>query len=82
MTAVALISAPLLSVERRARGVVLGAADGNINGIPLAVTITAGEIHIGWVDRSGPAFVIELNQLVKAAVTEIEILLGQRKADL
>ena len=82
MTAVALINAPLLSVERRARGVVLGATDGNINGIPLAITITASEIHIAWVDRAGPAFVIGVNQLVKAAVTEIEILLGQRKADL
>jgi hypothetical protein len=82
MTVVALISAPMLAVERRARGAVLGAADGNINGIALAVTITEAEIYIGWVDRSGPAFVIQLNQLVKSAVNEIEILLGQRKADL
>ena len=82
MTVVALISAPMLAVERRARGAVLSAADGNIDGIALAVTITEAEIYIGWVDRSGPAFVIQLNQLVKAAVNEIEILLGQRKADL
>lgn len=80
MSVVALLKTPLRSEDRRPKGAVLGEAEGNINGVPLAVTLTAGEIHIGWIDRNGPSFVIELNQLVKAAVDEIELLIGQRKA--
>ena len=79
MTAVSLIKAPLLSVERGPKGGVHATAPGTINGARLVVTLTEGEIHIGWLDRNGPAFVIELNPLVKAAVDEIEILIGQRK---
>ena len=79
MTVVALVRTPLRSVDRRAKGNVLGEAAGNIGGIPLAITLTESEIHIDWADRSGPRFVIELNPLVKAAVDEIEILVGQRK---
>lgn len=79
MTAIALIKTPLRSVDRRPKGEVLGMAEGNIDGIPLTVTLTAGEIHIGWADRNGPAFVIDLNPLVATAVDEIEALLGMTK---
>jgi hypothetical protein len=76
---VPLVKAPLLSVTRRPNGMVLGTAEGRIDRAPLTITLTEGEIHIGWVDRDGPAFVIELHPLVKAAVTEIETLLGIKK---
>lgn len=79
MTAVSLLKTPLLSVDRGPRGAVHASAPGNIGGVPLTATLTEGEIHIGWVDRNGPAFVIELNPLVKAAIDEIEALIGQRK---
>ncbi|MGV8953805.1 MAG: hypothetical protein ACOH2M_22085 [Cypionkella sp.] len=79
MSVAALVTAPLLSVARGPNGVVLGTAEGRIARAPLAVTLTEGEIHIGWVDRDGPAFVIELHPLLKAAVTEIETLLGIKK---
>ncbi len=80
MTPVAWVRTPLFSVHRAPKCNALGIADGNINKAPLIVTLTEGEIHIGWADRTGPAFAIDLNQLVKAAVTEMEILLGQEKA--
>ncbi|OYU38630.1 MAG: hypothetical protein CFE33_15175 [Pseudorhodobacter sp. PARRP1] len=70
----------MLVVDRAAKGAVLGEAEGHIDGVPLRVTLTVGEVHISWTDRKGPTFVIELNQLVKAAVEEIETLIGQRKA--
>jgi hypothetical protein len=79
MTVVALIKSPLRSVDRRAKGEVLGTAEGNIDGIRLMVTMTSDELHIGWVDRMGPAFVIELKPLIKAAVDEMEQLLGMDK---
>lgn len=60
-------------------GAVLGIAEAKIDHIPLLVTLTVGEIHIGWADRDGPAFVLELNPLVKAAIDEIETLLGTSK---
>lgn len=80
MTVVALIKTPMLVVDRAPKGAVLGEAEGNIDAVPLLVTLTVGEIHISWPDRKGPTFVIELNKLVQAAVDEIETLLGQRKA--
>ena len=79
MTAVSLLKVPLLSVDRGPKGAAHADAPGNIGGAGLVVTLTEGEIHIGWLERNGPAFVIELNPLVKAAVDEIEILIGQRK---
>jgi len=51
----------------------------NINGMPLTVTLTEGEIHIAFADRTGPAFALDLNALVKAAVAEIETLLGLKQ---
>ena len=80
MAVVALVKTPLLLVDRAAKGAVLGEAEGHIDRVPLRVTLTVGEIHISWTDRKGPTFVIELNQLVQAAVDEIENLIGQRKA--
>ena len=79
MTAVAFIKVPLLSVDRRPKGSTHATAAGKIDGIPVLVTLTEGEIHIGWTDRKGPSFVIELNPLVKAATDEIETQLGMRK---
>lgn len=82
MTAVALIKAPMLSVERPKFGVALAEAEGNINGIPLLVTVTEHEIYISWADRKGPSFVIELKPLVRAAVDEIETLLGMDRGKI
>lgn len=76
MTEVATVKVPLLSVTSPVQGPVLAEALGNINGIPLRVTVSATEIYIAWVDRSGPAFAIEMNPLIKAAVNEMEALLG------
>jgi hypothetical protein len=76
MTPVAVVKVPLLSVTSPMQGQVLAVTEGNINGIPLRVTVSASEIYIAWADRSGPAFVVELNPLIKAAVNEIEALLG------
>lgn len=79
MAVEALIKTHLRPVDRGPVGVELGLAEGNINEAPILVTLTVGEIHIGWVDRSGPAFVIDLNVLVKTAITEIEAMLGIKK---
>jgi hypothetical protein len=79
VTVLALIKTPLRSVDRKPKGAVLGLAEGHINSAPLLVTLTEGEIHIGFSDRNGPAFVLELNHLVKAAMDEIEIQLGLQK---
>lgn len=76
MTAIAMVKAPMLSVDRDMFGAPLAEAQGNINGVPLRVTVTNHEIFIAWVDRKGPAFAIQINPLIKAAVTEIEALLG------
>ncbi len=78
MTAASVIKAPLRSVDRAPLGTVLGGTEGHIKHIPLTVTMTDMEIHIGWADRSGPAFVIDLNPLIKSAVNEIEALLGMK----
>jgi hypothetical protein len=79
MTAVAQIKLPLVSVDRAPLGTVLGGTEGHINRIPVTVTMTDMEIHIGWADRNGPAFVIELNPLIKSAANEIEALLGMKR---
>lgn len=79
MTPVGWAKTPLFSVFRGPKGNPFGVADGKIDKAPLLVTLTDAEIHIGWSDRDGPAFVIDLNQLVKSAVNEMEVLLGQRK---
>lgn len=76
MTTVALVKSPLQSVARGPIGPVLGATEGHINHIPLTVTLTDTELHIAWADRHGPAFAIQINPLIKAAVNEIEALLG------
>lgn len=76
MTQVAIVKVPLQSVTSPMAGQVLAETSGNINGIPLRVTVSASEIYITWADRSGPAFSIEMNPLIKAAVDEIEALLG------
>lgn len=76
MTVVALAKAPLCTIERGPKGETLGQAEGNINGMPLTVTLTEGEIHIAFADRTGPVFALDLNAIVKAAVAEIETLLG------
>jgi hypothetical protein len=76
MTAVAQVKAPLLSVERPKFGVALAEAEGNIKKMPLLVTVTEHEIYIAWADRDGPSFVIEMKPLIKAAMNEIEDLLG------
>lgn len=79
MTVVALAKAPLCTIKRGPKGDVLGQAEGNINGMPLTVTLTVGEIHIAFADRTGPVFALDLNAIVKAAVAEIETLLGMKQ---
>ncbi|MGV8987627.1 MAG: hypothetical protein ACOH2H_15255 [Cypionkella sp.] len=76
MTQLALIPVPLLTVERRPFGPVLAESEGHINGWPLTVVVTPVEIHVAFADRDGPAFVLDLNAIVKAAVNEIEAKLG------
>lgn len=76
MTQLALVPVPLLTVERRPFGPSLAESEGHINGWPLTVAVTPVEIHISFADRDGPAFVIDLNAVVKAAVNEIEAKLG------
>lgn len=76
MTALAMIQTPLLSVSRGPLGVWLGQAEAKINGAPLSVTLTEAELHIGFADRDGPSFVLDLNTLCKAAINEIEAQLG------
>ena len=83
MTALALLKVPLLSVDRRPHGTELGSAGGNINGRPITMRLTENELHIAFVDRDGPAFIVDLHSLAKAAVAEIEAQLGydqKRKA--
>ena len=79
MTALAMVRAPMLSKDRGPYGVRLAATGGRINGWPVAVSITSAEIHIAFTDRDGPAFIIDLNALVKAACNEIEAQLGTRQ---
>jgi hypothetical protein len=79
MTVQALVKTALRSVDRGPKGAVLGVAEGHIDRSSVTVTLTEGEIHIGWSDRNGPTFVLELRPLVKAALDEIETLLGIKK---
>jgi hypothetical protein len=76
VTNFALIQVPLVAVERRQFGPTVAASEGHINGWPLSVAVTPVEIHISFADRDGPAFVLDLNAIVKAAVNEIEAKLG------
>ncbi len=81
MTIVALVKTPLRSLDRAPTGTRLGETKGTINGIPFKVTLTICEIHIAWADRKGPSFVLEIDQLIKSAVNEIETLLGIEQRD-
>jgi len=76
MTELNLVRVPLLTVDRRPFGSSLAESAGHINGWPLTVAVTPVEIHISFADREGPAFVLDLNAIVKAAVAEIEAKLG------
>ena len=79
MTQLSLISVPLLAVDRRPFGTGLAESAGHINDWPLKVTLTPVEIHIAFEDRDGPAFVLDLNALIKAAANEIEAKLGIKR---
>ena len=79
MTALVLLSIPLLAVERGPFGPALVESEGHVNDWPLRVVVTPVEIHIAFSDRDGPAFVIELNTLAKTALIEIEAKLGVKK---
>lgn len=72
----ALVPVPLLAVDRRQFGPSLAESEGLINGWPLTVAVTPVEIHISFADRDGPAFVVDLNAVVKAVVNEMEAKLG------
>ena len=76
MTQLALVPVPLLAVDRRQFGPSLAESAGHINGWPLTVAVTPVEIHISFADRDGPAFVVDLNAVVKAVVNEMEAKLG------
>lgn len=76
MTELALVRVPLLALDRRPFGPTLAESAGHINGWPLNVAVTPVEIHISFADRDGPAFVVDLNAVIKAAVCEIEAKLG------
>lgn len=76
MTAIALLKVPLLSVDRRPKGTELGEAMGDISGWPIVMRLTEAELHIAFTDRNGPAFVVDLYSLAKAAIAEIEEQLG------
>lgn len=82
MTVEALLKAPLHSVDRGPRGMVLAVTEGRIDTARLNVTVTEFELHFAWADRNGPAFSIPLNALVKEAFNEIETLLGIQKGIL
>ncbi len=66
------VAAPLLIVDRPARGEVLAEAPGHVDGLPFVVSVTASEVHFGFTDRHGPRFAIDLNALAKAATDCIE----------
>ena len=70
------LNIPLLACDRKPFGPTLAESTGHINDWPLTVAVTPVEIHISFADRDGPTFVIDLNAIVKAAVTEIEAKLG------
>ena len=79
MTTLSFISVPLIAVERRPFGPTLAESKGHIEGWPLSVIVTPVEIHIAFSDRDGPAFVLDLNAIAKAALNEIEAKLGIKK---
>ena len=72
MTPLSFLSIPLLAVERGPFGPALAESEGHINAWPLRVVVTPVEVHIEFADRDGPAFVIDLNTLAKAALNEIK----------
>ena len=79
MTTLSFLQIPLLAVDRRPVGPVLAHSEGHIEGWPLAVVVTPVEIHIAFADRDGPSFVLDLDTIAKAAVSEIEAKLGIKK---
>ena len=72
----ALLSVPMIEVERGPFGARLGETEGHINGWPLAFTLTNAELHIEFADRDGPRMIVDLNHLTKTAVNELERLLN------
>ena len=76
MAVLSLLSVPFHTVPRGPKGAVLGETMAHLNGWPLTVTLTDGEVHIAFADRDGPRFAVDLHQVVLAAVKEIEGLLG------
>lgn len=68
----ALLSVPMIEVDRGPFGARLGEAEGHINGWPLLVTLTNAELHIEFADRDGPHLVIDINVLTKTAINELE----------
>lgn len=76
MTPPVYLRAPLQPVTRGPAGRALAEADGRINDWPLTVTLTDSEIHIAFADRDGPSFAVDLRQVFKGALNEIELLLG------
>ncbi len=80
MTAIATLSLPLYAVEGPARGAVLGECEGNVNGAPFKVTLTAGQLHFAFADRDGPSFAVDMNVLTKLATDAIEVAItGKRR---
>lgn len=71
------LTIPLEEVARGPRGVRLAEAAGRIDGAALVAAVTESELHLGWIARKGPAYVIDLNALIRAAITEIERRAGQ-----
>lgn len=75
-TTLAMLSVPMIEVERGPFGMRLGETTGHINGWPLLITLSNAELHIEFSDRDGPHFVVDINQLAKTVVNQIEELLA------
>ena len=79
----ALLSVPMIEVDRPPFGARLGETEGHINGWPLRVTLTNAELHIEFTDRDGPHLIVDLNHLTKTAINELErqMALPMRSSD-
>ena len=71
-TTLALLSVPMIEVERGPFGARLGETTGQINGWPLQITLTNCELHIQFADRDGPGLVFDINHLATKAINELE----------
>lgn len=52
---------PLFSADRPILGRVVRAQGWRIGSLPMSLTLTDTEIHLGFTDRLGPAFFVQLD---------------------